>query len=121
MSDDIEKNRVEYVQKMEQTVEHLKREYDRYKAIADKWEPVITTEVDTQKQSVKVGLRFGGKNVHCTLTYQAMQQHTTEDAITSVTDALVESLVVEQIRKAVAPELTKLVAGAKAVAGAGKW
>ena len=121
MSDDIEKNRVEYVHRMEQTVEHLKREHDRYKAIAEKWEPVITTEVDAKTQVVKIGLKFGGKHVHCTLTYGAMQQNTAEDAITSVTDALVESLVVEQIRKAVAPELTKIVAGAKAVAGAGKW
>lgn len=118
---DMERNRVAYVQQMEQKVEHLTREYQRYKTLAETWEPRVTTEMDAAKQLVKVGLQFGGKHIHATVTFNTLQTTDLTTAISAVTDALVESLVVEKIRGVLAPKLDECMKNAKSVQGAGQW
>lgn len=119
--DDIEKTRVTHVHQMELRLQHLQQEHDRYKAIAEKWEPVITTKTDPATQKSTFGLRFGGKNVQATVTSQYLCEMDTTTAISAIVDALVESLVVSQLRQVVAPELERVQASAKATVGAGKW
>lgn len=119
--EDIEKARAEYVTRLEAQMQHLQAEYGKYKEIAERWEPKVTVKTDTQTQTVTVGLQFGGKYVHATVPAAYLQQVDETSAVSTVTDALVESLVVEHIRKAVAPELARAQQGAKAVEGAGKW
>jgi hypothetical protein len=113
--------RVEYVHQMEMSVEHMKRELAHYKGIAELWEPVFTTEMDPAKQQVKVGLRFGGKNVHATMSFSALQQTSLTDSVSQIVDALSESLVVEQLRKVAAPKLQEAITNALSIKSAGKW
>ena len=119
--DDIEKNRVTYVQQLETKMQHMQAEYEKYKAIADKWEPKITVLADPKTQKTTIGLEFGGKHVHATVTHDWLCQMDSTGAVSGIVDALVESLVVEQLRKVVAPEVERAQKGAKATAGAGKW
>lgn len=119
--DDIEKSRVTYVQQLEAKMQHLQAEYEKYKAAAEKWEPKVTVSVDPKSQKTTIGLEFGGKHVHATVTHDWLCQMDTTGAVTNIVDVLVESLVVEQLRKVVAPEVERAQKGALAVNGAGKW
>lgn len=118
---DMEKNRVDYVQRMEATVEHLTKEYQRYKTLAETWEPKITVKMDAKQELVTVGLQFGGKYVHATITFNHLQNSDLTSVVTSVSDALVESLVDAQLRQLISPELEKAMKSAKSVKGAGTW
>lgn len=118
---DIEKNRVDYVQRMEATVEHLTREYNRYKQLAETWEPRVTIKMDDKRQIITVGLQFGGKYVHADMTFAALQNTDLTTAVTAVTEALIESLVVAQLRQIISPELDKAMKSAKVAKAAGTW
>lgn len=118
---DMEKSRAVHVLNLEQTLEHMRAEHDKYKTLAEKWEPVVTTEIDAVSGKTKFGLRFGGKNVHATVTTQFLTEMDSPGATAAIVDALVESLVVEQLRLVVRPSVERAQNGAKAVLGAGKW
>jgi len=119
--DDIEKNRATYVQQIETKISHLQNECEKYKAIADKWEPKLTMKTDVKSGNVTFGLQFGGKFVHASVTQQWLLQVDETSATTSIVDALVESLVVSELRKIVAPEVDKAQRAAKSISTAGKW
>ncbi len=119
--DDIEKNRATYVQQLETKLQHAQAELDKFKTIAEKWEPKITVATDPKTQKTTFGLQFGGKHVHATVTADWLCQMDSTGATSAVVDALVESLVVAELRKVIAPEVERAQHGAKAVAGAGKW
>jgi hypothetical protein len=119
--DDFDKTRVAYVASMESKLEHMRSECDRYKSIAEKWEPVITTQTDTATGNTKFGLRFGGKNVHATVSNDFLVQMDITGATSNITDALVESLVVEQISKIIRVEVERVHNSAVAASKAGKW
>lgn len=119
--DDIEKNRVQYVQQIETKLSHLQTEYEKYKALADKWEPKLTVKTETETGKVTFGLQFGGKFVHATVSPEYLVQMDNTTATSEISDALVESLVVSEIRKIIAPEVERLQRGAKTTSNAGKW
>lgn len=118
---DIEMNRVEYVQQMESQLQHLRGEYERYKAIAEKWEPRATTSVDGDKQLVTVGLEFGGKRSHAQITFTALNHNDQTTVVSAIVDALIESNVAARLREAIEPEVAKLMPNVKMAVGAGKW
>jgi hypothetical protein len=117
--EDIEKSRATYVQQLENSVQHLKKEHDTYKAIAEKWEPVVN--LATSDGKVTFGLKFGGKYVHATVTQEYLAEMDKTSATSAIVDALVESLVVDQLRQVFLPEVERAQAGAKAIQKAGKW
>lgn len=118
---DIEKSRVAYVQQLETKLAHLQNEYEKHKAIADKWEPRVTVKTDTETGKVTFGLQFGGKYVHATVSQNYLAQMDTTTATSEICDALVESLVVSELRKIFAPEIERMSRGAFSVTNAGKW
>ena len=121
MNHDIEKNRSEYVTRLEATLAHAQNEAARFKAIAEKWEPRATTQLDPVKQLVTVGLEFGGKFSHAQITFQSMANTDPTTAISAIVDALIESNVASRLREALEPEVTRLLPSVKASLGAGKW
>ena len=118
---DIEKSRVEYVQRLETQLEHMAKELDRYKQIADTWEPKFTTVTDPNSQKTTFGLSFGGKLVHATVTHQYLAETDLNSASSTIVDALVESLVTEQLRKKIMPDVERNQKNARATSGAGQW
>lgn len=119
--EDIEKSRVAYVQHLETQIKHLQAEHDRYKEIADKWEPRVTVVTDPATNKTSFGLEFGGKRVHATVSQNYLVEMDSTGATSDIVDALVESLVVDQLRKVVAPEVDRAQRSAKTTSGAGKW
>lgn len=119
--DDMEKSRATHVLTLELSLEHIRAEYLKYKTLAEKWEPVVTTTVDTASGNTTFGLRFGGKNVHATITPSYLLQMDTAGATASIVNALVESLVVDQLRTVIQPIVERAQQGAKAISNAGNW
>ncbi len=117
---DIEKSRVEYVARLEEQVRELQRQLGEVKPLAEKWTPIVAGEI-TQNGEVRVTLGFGGKRTTATIGQSAFLNNTTHDIANSIANTLAESTLVEQITKVVQPEVERLMHGAKAAAGAGKW
>jgi uncharacterized protein (DUF111 family) len=119
--DDLDKTRVAYVATMENQLNHMRSEYEKYKSLAEKWEPVITSNTDTASGKITFGLRFGGKNVHATVTNEFLVQMDTTGATSAIVDSLVESLVIDQLAKVLRPEVERAQKGAKSISNVGKW
>ena len=117
--EDFEKSRVEHVQQMEVRMRHLAEAHDKYKAIAEQWEPKLTVVQDSKQ--VTFGLEFGGKRTHATIDATYLANADAASATTAIVDALIESLVCEQIRKVVRPQLEAAQHNVKSISGAGKW
>lgn len=118
--EDIEKNRVEYVARLEQQLEHLQRQLAEAKPLADKWTPIASGEIDPDN-NVRVTLAFGGKRTTATIGVSSFASHTAQDLAYSIANTLAESMLVEKIAEVVRPEVERLLPAAKALGGAGKW
>lgn len=118
--DDIEKSRVEYVARLEEQVRELQRQLAEAKPLADRWTPVVAGEID-QGGKVRVTLGFGGKRTTATVNLDVFLSNTSQDVTYSIANTLAESMLVEKIAEVIRPEIDRLMQGAKAVQGAGKW
>lgn len=116
--DDIEKTRAEYVQRLETTLQHLRVEHDKYKALAEKWEPRFTIELG---ETAKIGLEFGGKRAHVQVELQALSRSDTSGVAASVSESLTEALVTTTLAKLLQPSLEVAKRSATVALGAGKW
>lgn len=119
--EDNEKNRIEYVNRIEQQLIHLQSEHNRYKAIAEKWEPKFTVQNDLDNKKVLFGLQYAGKYVHATLSHQYLTEVDLTSGVSTVLEALINSLVTEQLKAVMTPEFDKVQKSVKAIQGAGKW
>ncbi len=119
--DDIEKSRVMYVQQLETKLSHLQAEYQRLKDIAEKFEPQITAITNPGDGKTSFGLRFGGRLTHVSVDDAWLLGMDETTAVSEITRALTDSIVYDEIKKAVQPELVKMRRAAAARSGAGKW
>lgn len=117
--DDMEKNRSENVASLETRLQHALSEAARYKAIADKWEPVCHAEVGTDE--VRITLSFGGKRSTAAIAFVTLARTDVVTATSAIVDVLIESNVAARLREAVQPEIERIQPSLKAVGMAGKW
>lgn len=117
--EDHEKNRTEYVHMLEKQIAHLTAEHDKYKAIAEQWQPKFHAVQETDVTTFNLSL--GGRMVHCKVTPQYLQEVDLTSGTSTVLQALAESLVFDQFRKVITPEFDRVQRNAKATMGAGKW
>jgi hypothetical protein len=117
--DDIEKNRVEYVTRLEEQLMHLKRQLDEAKPLADKWTPVIASE--NEGGVLRITLAFGGKRATCTVQTDLLLSSDATSITSSVVDSMVENLVFNQLTPMVRPVIEAAQRSSGAVANAGKW
>lgn len=120
MEHDIEKNRIEYVQRVETQLEHLLGEYVKYKAIAEKWQPTVSTAVDPAKQLAKIGLMLGGRATQTQVTFDSLALTDQMTAVSAISDALM-SVVQTALREILEPEVAKLYSAVNVVQQAGNW
>jgi hypothetical protein len=118
--DDIEKNRVEYVARLEEQVAHLQRQLNELRPQAEKWTPVVAGEITPEKE-VRITLGFGGKRTTATIGASAFASHTVQDLTYSITNTLAESMLVEKISEVIKPEVERLMRGAQSLQGTSKW
>ena len=117
---DIDKNRVEYVARLEEQLRELQRQLAEAKPLADRWTPKVAGEI-TQDREVRVTLSFGGKNVTATVPAATFAANTTGDLAYSITNTLAESLLVEKISEVIRPEVERLHSSAQSLQGVSKW
>lgn len=118
--EDIDKNRVEYVARLEQQIAELHRQLSEVQPLAEKWTPVVSGELMADGEA-RVTLCFGGKRVTATVSGASFTQNTVNDLTFSITNTLAESLLVEKVAEVIKPEVERLFRGALAIKGAGKW
>lgn len=117
--DDNEKNRSEYVTRLEANLQHAQAELAKYKTIAEKWEPKCHAEVGTT--DVRFTLSFGGKRSTASITLASMSRTDVTTATSAIVDTLIESNIAARLREAVQPEVERVQPSLLAIAGAGKW
>jgi hypothetical protein len=119
MNDDMEKNRSENVARLEMTLAHAQGELAKYKAIAEKWEPVCHAEIGDDL--VKFTLAFGGKRSTIGVPRDGMAASDVTSATSAIIDALLKSTVADRLREVVEPEVQRIQPSLKVVGLAGKW
>lgn len=121
MFDDLEKNRVEYVARLEASLEHATRQLEQYKAIAEHWQPICTSEMDSTNKTVRFTLKLAGKQCSVTITYDSLQTVDSTTAVTGIVDALIEGMVAEKLRGPVQEQLEKVLPAVNMAVKAGNW
>ena len=119
--EDIEKSRTEYVHSLEVKIKHLQAEHNRYKAIADKWQPVLTVIAVPQEEKTVFGLAFGGKKMQASTSIQFLQEMDTTSIVSTLAETFFENLIKEHLKTIILPEVERVKAGAEAMKGIGKW
>jgi hypothetical protein len=119
--DDIEKNRMDYVQRIEEQLQHLQRQLAEVKPLAEKWTPKVSGEISVAENQCRITLVFGGKRTTATFDGAHLATNTTEGLVDSIANTLAESLLVDRIKEVIRPEVERLAVNARTLPGAGKW
>ena len=117
---DFEKNRADYVVRLEATVQNLQQQLAAIQA-DERWIPKIGAELDGAKEQARITLSFGGKNQTAVVTYTTLDENSVQNVTTSIMELAFQDLVNDRLRAVIEPEVAKLKHGAKAIAKAGKW
>lgn len=111
--DDIEKNRVEYVARLEQQLKYAQEQLAQLRPIAEKWEPkVLPGSLNVANGSASITLSFGGKQQTMTLRLEALDNTSTENLTAYVSHSFAETLLAAQLTKVLRPEIERLQRGA---------
>lgn len=117
--DDIEKQRSEYVTRLEQQLKHATQQLNAYKADALKWTPVAKAEITDQK--LNVGVTFGGKKSQVTIDYMKVNIADTTTLVTDIVDAFIRSSIADRFKEIISPEVQRVLASANKIQSAGNW
>lgn len=117
--DDIEKNRAEYVTRLETQLQHAQSELAKYKAVAEKWQPLVNTELNAA--DARFTMSFGGKRATVTVPVEMLRQTDVTTATSAIVDALIGNLVGDRLREAVLPEVQRIQPSLKVIGAAGQW
>lgn len=117
--DDIEKNRLDYVVRMEETLQHLQRQMAETKPLADKWTPVIATE--NTGTDLRITLSFGGKRVTIGIPITTLTATDLTSMTSTVVDSMLKNIVFDALAAIVRPEIEKAQRDVANISTAGKW
>ncbi len=121
MSADIEKNRVQYVAQLEAQLQHSQAELAKFKAIAEKWQPVVHGELDAKSQEARFTLQFGGSRCTATIGFNVLKDLDVTSAVTGIVDVLIESMAADKLKEPLRPEIERLMPNLNSALSAGKW
>lgn len=114
-----EKQRLDYVAKLETHVAKQAEDLLHYRALAEQWTPRFSHSVTDD--SVQVTLLLNGKTVSSTVQKAVFFQNSQVDITSAMTNTLLESLVYESLRPLVADEVVKLQQTLAAERNIGTW
>lgn len=118
--EDFEKQRTEYVQRLETQLQLMQRELAIYKPQAEKWSPVIESKLHSN-DICEITLKFGNKIKTVNLPSITLMQNDVTGLVTSCAEVFAESIISERIREMIEPHIIKLKNGALSVNNTNKW
>lgn len=121
MSADIEKNRAEYVAHLEVQLQHAQSELAKFKAIAEKWEPLVFGELDSEKQEARFTLQFGGSRCTATIAFNVLKDLDVTTAVSGIVAVLIDSMASDKLKEPLRPEVQRLMPSLNVALQAGKW
>ena len=119
---DFDTRRVGEIAVLEEKIQNLQRLLAAYKTDAERWTPVVNSDVNIDAEEAKISLTFGGKSFAAQMSYSWLRDM---NDVTSITTAVVETLcashVADRLRPLVEVEVRRVLNNALSVNGAGKW
>lgn len=118
---DFDTRRIGEIHGLEERINALQAELKIKKTAADKWEPKVHGSMNSQTETAKITMHFGGKAFAAEMPMSILKTGTLTSITTSVIETLCIHLVAAQLKQTVEPEIQKLMTGASLTQGAGKW
>lgn len=115
---DIDKNRADYVTRLEVQLQAIQRELAEAKAAA-KWEP--KTGLDMTATGARITLSMDGRNATVSVATDSLIRESGSTLTTEVLAALITEVVEPVLRPVIQAEVDRAVSNARATNGAGKW
>lgn len=117
---DFEKNRAEYVTRLEAQVQAMQKELVDIKAQSN-WIPKVAGVLDSQGQTGRVTLAFGGKNQTGVVSFTTLSDNSVTDITTSLLELAYKDLIFDRLRAAIEPEVSRLCEGVKPLKAKPQW
>lgn len=118
---DFDTRRIGEIHTLELRINALQKELAEVRKNAEKWTPVASASMDLSTESGKVTMQFGGKSFAAQIPLRMLKEDTVTGVTTAVVVTLCEHLVAARLKEVIEPEVSKLLNGVQATAGAGKW
>ena len=122
--EDFEKNRTEYVQRLEISLQNALKDVAKFKPLAENWTPEVSSRISSEDE-VQIVLKFGGKLQTVTIKISELLNTSNKDIVSEVAFAsaykFAETLFVEMIRSKIEPHIEKLKLSAKVVSTTNNW
>lgn len=119
--EDFEKNRVEYVGRLETQVAQMQHDLAIYRPLAEKWEPQFESKLNDLGNVGEITLKFGGKLQTLTLSSSHLTTTDISGLVSACAEAFAQELIAAQIKKQIEPHIVKLKAGVTAVNNTNNW
>lgn len=117
---DFEKNRAEYVTRLEAQVQAMQQQVADLQREAH-WTPRVGIELDPVAQQGRVTMSFGGKNQTAVVSFTALNQNSVTDITTSVLELGFQEMINSRIRTVIEPEVARMSKGIREIVGIPKW
>lgn len=117
---DIDKQRADYVTRLELVVQNLQRQVAELQAEA-KWVPKFGATLEGPCDEARLTLSFGGKNQTAVFSYDFLNSQSVTDATTNIIKLGFEELIHDRFREVVQPEVERLKQASSRISEAGKW
>jgi hypothetical protein len=118
--EDYEKQRADYVSKLERENEALRGQVNYYRSV-EKWVPELSAVQDIKTQTMRITLAVGGKNTTAQVPLTTVVEADTTSITSAVVDAMYKNSLFDSFSNLIEPEVAKLKKNIQATAGAGKW
>lgn len=116
---DFDTRRIGEIAELELRVKNATDHAAAYKAIAERWQPRVTSMID--KDIAKISMTFGGKTMSATYPVKNLQGVDLTSATTSVLQTLFEAFIADALRPVVAPEVRRMIDAANSMTQVSRW
>lgn len=118
---DFDTRRVGEIAMLEDRIRTLQDQLRDSKKASDKWEPRVSSESSLDQTGGRVTVAFGGKTLAVTIPITNLQNGDVTTNTTSVLEVLAKTLLSDQLRPIITPEVERLVKNAQSLSAVGKW
>jgi len=117
---DFEKNRAEYVTRLEAQLINLQQQLSAIQA-DERWIPKVGGVIDAGVGQARLTMSFGGKNQTAVIPFDMVKSHSSSDITTSILETAFQSLIHDRLREVIEPEVKRLQANVISFSGKTQW